>query len=217
MIADIEPGTHTLEILYPDGKSETASVEVRENITSRIIFSHIPEEQTRENKNPGNYFSFSTGFGIAFPFGIVGNIMNTGYMPILSVSYKIPFKWGDIGIGIITGTNIASIKEELPNRYTMYSVPVGINASYKTHFGIPLFIMAEISSGLSLNLFDYSGATSFNPFIPSPFVMGVIGTGYMVNPRVGIGLYGRFTEVFFSDIQYMNIALCIGLEVNTIK
>ena len=86
-----------------------------------------------------NHFSVGVGFGLNFPAGEGSRVLKTGFMPTVLADYNLPYRWGVLSFGLLTGFNLQSTRDDVTYKYDLFSFPLGLHFEYSTNFNSPFF------------------------------------------------------------------------------
>jgi len=157
-------------------------------------------------------FFLNTEAGINIPIGSSADFMGLGMSSTICFGYTFVKPFGCFSISILSGTTIDFVKEGFTERYTMYSIPLGLNLAYKTNFNPSFNFFAEFGGGEVFNILSYTDNSNIDS-VNTQFITCALGAGYAFNKNWGISLYARFTCMFFQNILTMDISPGIRAEL----
>jgi hypothetical protein len=161
-----------------------------------------PPEQPEERFRP---FEFSIGFAPFVPVGEANDVFSLSYLPFVYGSYRIPLSTGILGLGLYTALNIFDSEEAGIASYFHYIVPIGIDARFTTLEGAPIGLFVRASTGVAINVSDFSSLPAIAQEGLSRFLAyaaGGVGAMYAISRNVGIAIdvmYETFVYFWQSD------------------
>jgi hypothetical protein len=163
----------------------------------------------------GNYLSLSSGAGITLVVGAVSEAMGLGVPGIVSFTYNLDRDWGILGLGVMTGVQYQATKKDARYLYTMLTVPVGAEVSYRTKSMLPFYLVGTVSGGVTLNGILYKEEYLFrdNTLNFSAFAAPGIGLGYQLSPKMSLALTARMMMIFFQGSLYLGASPTFGVDI----
>jgi hypothetical protein len=150
-------------------------------------------------------FEFSIGFAPFIPVSVANDVFTLSYAPFVYGSYRIPFSAGILGLGLYTGLNIFDSDEAGIASYFHYIVPIGIDVRFTTLEGTPIGLFVRASTGVAINVSDFSSLPAIAQEGLSRFLAyaaGGVGAMYAISRNVGIAFdvtYETFVYFWQSD------------------
>jgi hypothetical protein len=144
----------------------------------------LPEERFRP-------FEFSIGFAPFIPVSVANDVFSLSYLPFVYASYRIPLSAGILGLGLYTALNIFDSEEAGVASYFHYVVPIGIDARFTTLEGAPIGLFVRASTGVAINVSDFSSLPAIAQEGLSRFLAyaaGGVGAMYAISRNVGIAI-----------------------------
>jgi hypothetical protein len=189
---------------HQEGASFYLFLKTKQENQSGDLTLHTPQTTPVEKPNvSGNRFFLDFEGGLLMPALDAEKLMGLGFGSALCIGYDISIPTGYIGFSFLLGIMNSTVQESSSSGYTMYSVPLGANVTYE--FGpLPfLHIFLEAGGGEMLNILSYRNG--YTPIVYAPFITGVLGGNFVFSPEWSVGVYGRCTAQFFSNIFSVNI------------
>ena len=154
----------------------------------------------------------AVGAGLLVPVIEAAGNIDLGFGSSLSLGFSFPIPSGYFGFAVFTGLSSGEAWESPSSTYVLYSIPLGGLALYEFEI-VPAFrILVEVGGGESLNLLYL--ANGYAPMIYTPFVLGAFGGEFIISPEWAIGISGRCSLQFFSNIVYANITPVIFFKAS---
>ena len=179
--------------------AEGAAVETGDQSTSiPLPLKEQPEERFR-------HFEFSIGFAPFVPVSVANDVFGLSYLPFVYGSYRIPLSAGILALGLYTALNIFDSEEAGIASYFHYVVPIGIDARFTTLEGNPIGLFVRASTGVAINVSDFSSLPAIAEEGLSRFMAyaaGGVGVMYAISRNVGIAvdvMYETFVYFWQSD------------------
>jgi hypothetical protein len=150
-------------------------------------------------------FEFSIGFAPFIPVSVANDVFSLSYAPFVYGSYRIPLSAGILGLGLYTGLNIFDSDEAGIASYFHYIVPIGIDVRFTTLEGTPIGLFVRASTGVAINVSDFSSLPAIAQEGLSRFLAyaaGGVGAMYAISRNVGIAFdvtYETFVYFWQSD------------------
>ena len=160
------------------------------------------------------YFTLGFGFGVAFPLGLVSEVMDLGVALDFCSDLYINFPWGALGFGLMAGVLSETANDTVTSPYNMSSIPIAFNVRYVTRFMVPFYLSLGISAGAVLNVISYRD--SFYDDISRPnwryFVAPSVGAGLYITRQIGVSLWGALPIIPFNVTPY--VGATAGLRID---
>ena len=179
--------------------AEGAAVETGDQSTSvSVPLKEHPEERFLP-------FEFSIGFAPFVPVSVAHDVFSLSYLPFAYGSYRIPLSAGILGLGLYTALNIFDSEEAGVASYFHYVVPIGIDARFTTLEGNPIGLFVRASTGVAINVSDFSSLPAIAQEGLSRFMAyaaGGVGAMFAISRNVGIAvdvMYETFVYFWQSD------------------
>jgi hypothetical protein len=163
----------------------------------------------------GNFLSLTSGAGVTLVVGAASEAMGLGVPGVVSVTYNLDRDWGILGIGLLTGVQYQATKKDARYLYTMLTVPVGAEVSYRTKSMLPFFLSGSVSGGVTLNGILYKEEYLFrdNMLNLSAFAAPGVGLGYQLSPKTSLALMARLMMILFQGSLYLGASPTFGVDI----
>ena len=163
----------------------------------------------------GNYLSLTSGAGVTIVVGGVSDAMGLGIPGLVSFTYNLDRDWGILGLGVVTGVQYQATKKDARYLYTMLTVPVGAEVSYRTKSMLPFFLVGSVSGGVTLNGILYKEEYLFrdNTLNLSAFAAPGAGLGYQLSPKTSLALTARLMMILFQGSLYLGASPTFGVDI----
>jgi hypothetical protein len=173
------------------------------------------QPRPRPESASGNYFTVTSGAGVTIVVGAVSDAMGLGVPGMVSFSYNLDRDWGILGLGVLTGVQYQATKKDARYLYTMLTVPIGAEVSYRTKAMLPFFLTGAVSGGVTLNGILYKEEYLFRDDVLniSAFAAPGVGLGYQLSPRTSLALTARMMMIFFQGSLYLGASPTFGIDI----
>ncbi|MBN2442562.1 MAG: hypothetical protein JXJ04_14505 [Spirochaetales bacterium] len=155
---------------------------------------------------------FSYGAGISGSQSLVNNTsLKMGIMPTISFQYNFNFTWGIIGLGIITGLNWQTTKDDVTVAFDYLYWPLVINGRFTTKFSLPYFLYLDLGAGYAREQIFLGTSAGANDWGSRFYMSAGIGGGVNLSKNMSLALNTHIAGAVHSADNYY-ILLLPGLE-----
>ena len=160
------------------------------------------------------YFSVGFGFGMTFPVGLMGEIMDLGSSVKARALLNFNFPWGALGFGLYAGAMGQTVTEEATSPYNLGAFPLALEVRYETRFLVPFYFFGAFSAGVVINTITYRDSfyDERSRTLPKTFFAPSVGFGVHVTREFGVSLWGALPVIVFEGTAYTGITAGIEFE-----
>lgn len=122
---------------------------------------------------------------------------------------------GNLGLGVLPGVQYQATKKDARYLYTMLTVPLGAEVSYRAKSMLPFFLSGSVSGGVTLNGILYKEEYLFrdNTLNLSAFAAPGVGLGHQLSPKTSLALTARLMMILFQGSLYLGASPTFGVDI----
>jgi hypothetical protein len=164
---------------------------------------------------PGKGLSLGVAAGATIPVGSMSQALGVGVPALVSLGYNLELNWGLLGLGGVTGIQYQATRTDARFLYTMLTVPLAAEVSWRSKFLLPYYLRAEVLGGIALNGVLYKETYPYrsNQLDLSPLVAPVLGFGYQFSPKLGLELDVTGLMILFDGSFYFGVSPTVRVEI----